>query len=219
MKSWPIRSSSLNRLYTLSAHLPGNASWRLCCRVRLGWASAQEKWSARRTQEQAAMRRKRTDISPKITQNNLPTFAAYPNYQSFMELSVYLHFNGDCEAAMNFYCQALGAEMRMMQRFGESPMPASEAWKEKIMHCTIEKDGFMLMGSDSMEGQTVSFGNNYSISLNFHSDAEIDAAFAALSDGGQVTMPLQDTFWGAKFGMCVDRFGVNWMFNFDRPQS
>lgn len=137
-----------------------------------------------------------------------------------MEFSVYLNFNGNCEDAMNFYKEALGAEMKMMQRFGDSPMPnVAEEDKHKVLHCGIEKDGFFIMASDTMSKDHVTFGNNSSISLNFHNEAEIDQTFAAISEGGKVTMPLQDTFWGAKFGMCEDKYGVNWMFNYDRPKS
>ena len=136
-----------------------------------------------------------------------------------MEFSIYLNFNGTCEEAMNFYKDALGAEMKMMQRYGESPMPHDEADKNRVLHCGIEKDGFLIMASDSNAQHPVTFGNNAAISINFHNEAEIDRIYAALSAGGQQTMPLQDTFWGAKFGMCTDKFGTSWMFNYDRPQG
>jgi PhnB protein len=137
-----------------------------------------------------------------------------------MEFSVYLMFNGECEEAMNFYREALGAEMKMMQRYGESPMPSEDPeWNQKIMHCGIQKDGFLIMASDSRDknGGIIN-GNNVHISLNFMSEEEISSTFEAISAGGQITMPLQDTFWGAKFGMCTDRFGVGWMFNYDHPK-
>jgi PhnB protein len=72
-----------------------------------------------------------------------------------------------------------------------------------------------LMVSDSMPGQPVTGGTNMSLSLNFDSVADIERVFGALSEGANITMPLQDTFWGARFGMLTDRFGINWMFNHD----
>jgi PhnB protein len=137
-----------------------------------------------------------------------------------MEFSVYLMFNGNCEEAMNFYRDALDADMKMMQRYGDSPMPSDDpVWNQKIMHCGIQKDGFFIMASDSRDKNGgIIGGNNVQISINFHSEEEINKIFNAISEGGYVTMPLQDTFWGARFGMCTDRFGISWMFNYDRPQ-
>jgi len=138
-----------------------------------------------------------------------------------MEFSVYLMFNGDCEAAINFYKEALGAEMLHMQRFAESEMPAMDPeWAQKILHCGLQKDGFVIMASDSRDknGGIVT-GNNVQVSVSFKEESEIDKTFAAIAAGGEITMPLQDTFWGAKFGMCVDKFGVSWMFNYDRPSA
>ena len=122
---------------------------------------------------------------------------------------------------MNFYQEALGAEQVSMQRYGDSPMPSEDpAWNQKVMHCGIRKDGFLIMASDSRDksGGIVT-GNNVQVSINLHSEEEINKVFAAMSGGANVTMPLQDTFWGARFGMCTDKFGVSWMFNYDRPQS
>jgi PhnB protein len=138
-----------------------------------------------------------------------------------MEFSAYLMFNGSCEEAMNFYRDALGAEMVSMQRYGESPMPSDDpVWNQKIMHCAIRKDRFLIMASDSRDKKGgIVTGNNVQISVGFESQEEIDRTFAAISAGGTITMPLQDTFWGARFGMCTDKFGVSWMFNYDRPKG
>lgn len=138
---------------------------------------------------------------------------------------MYLAFNGTCEEAMNFYKDALGLEMISMQRFGDMPPmpgapPISAEEKNRVLHCTIGKEGSMqLMASDSNAMHPVTFGNNASISLNFMTEEEIDKTFAAISEGGNITMPLQDTFWGAKFGMCTDKFGTAWLFNYDRPKA
>jgi len=136
-----------------------------------------------------------------------------------MELNVYLYFNGNCEEAMNFYKDALGGNMAPVMRYGDSPMPCSDTWKGKVMHGMLEVAGTKIMFSDSSEHHDAVFGDNFSVSLGFNSEEEITAAFAAVSAGGTVTMPLQDTFWGAKFGMCKDKFGVNWMFNWDKPKA
>lgn len=138
-----------------------------------------------------------------------------------MEFSAYLMFNGDCEAAINFYKEALDANLLHFQRFGDSDMPDLDpALKDKVLHCGIEKDGFIIMASDSnVPSGGVVRGDNVQLSINHNSEGEIDKIFAAISAGGKVTMPLQDTFWGAKFGMCVDKFGVSWMFNYDRPKD
>lgn len=137
-----------------------------------------------------------------------------------MELSVYLNFNGNCEEAMNFYAQAFGTQIAQMQRFGEMPgQEVAEEDKNKVLHCNFQKDSFVLMASDTVSKDHVNFGNNVTLSLNLHGKEEADQIFGALSEGGKATMPMQDTFWGAYFGMCTDKFGVNWMFNWDKPKS
>lgn len=136
-----------------------------------------------------------------------------------MELNIYLYFNGNCEEAMNFYKDTLGGTIVNISRYGDSPMPASEAYKNKILHAVMQVAGTTIMFSDSNEQHHAAPGDNFSVSLNFHSDEEITRVFNLLSTGGKVTMPLQDTFWGAKFGMCCDRFGINWMFNWDKPKN
>lgn len=135
-----------------------------------------------------------------------------------MSLNMYLYFNGNCEQAMNFYVNATGGTIGAIQRYGDAPMGASEAYKNKVLHATFTIYGATVMCSDSNEKKIVNFGDNFSIALDFKSDDEIARAFEALSAGGTITMPLQDTFWGAKFGMCCDKFGVNWMFNYDKPK-
>jgi PhnB protein len=132
---------------------------------------------------------------------------------------IYLFFNGNCEEAMNFYKTVLGGEILSISRYGDTPMPGSEDYKDKVMHGIMQVAGTTMMFSDSSEQKKTVFGDNFSISIDCKSDGEITSAFEAMSKGGTVTMPLQDTFWGAKFGMCCDKFGVNWMFNFDKPKT
>ena len=129
----------------------------------------------------------------------------------------YLTFNGNAAEALAFYEKALNGKVLFQQSFGESPMSdqVQESDKNKVMHATFEAGNLKFMVSDAMPGQQVHPGSNLSLSLNFFSIADIDKTFNALAEGGQVTMPLQDTFWGARFGMLTDRYGINWMFNHD----
>ena len=102
-----------------------------------------------------------------------------------------------------------------------SQEPLSESDGEKIMHVTLPiGNGYVLMGSDTSEAHgLVTFGSNFSISINAESKEEATTLFDGLSAGGQVTMPLQDTFWGAYFGMFIDKFGIQWMVNHDTAEQ
>ncbi|MDK2772783.1 MAG: VOC family protein [Flavobacterium haoranii] len=138
----------------------------------------------------------------------------------------YLTFNGNTEEAFNFYKSVFGGEFDYIGKFKD--MPPSEDYPtvsaeegERIMHVSLRigKDS-VLMASDStsMSGD-VTFGNNFSISINAESREEADKLFNGLSAGGSVIMPMDNTFWGAYFGMFTDKFGINWMVNFDeQPQ-
>lgn len=128
----------------------------------------------------------------------------------------YLNFNGNAAEALAFYSTALDGKILHQQTFGESPVPSSDDMKDKIMHAAFQADKLTFMVSDCPPEMSVTNGSNISLSLNFKDVASIDATFAALSEGAVVTMQLQDTFWGARFGMLTDKFGVNWMFNHDK---
>mgnify|MGYP001601744958 CR=1 FL=1 len=127
----------------------------------------------------------------------------------------YLTFNGDATEGLDFYSKALYGEVVFKQTFGESPMESPEDQKDKVMHASFKAGDLNFLVSDGMPAQPVSGGSNLSLSLNFTDVETIDKTFAALSEGGKVTMELQDTFWGAKFGMLTDKYGFNWMFNHD----
>jgi PhnB protein len=129
----------------------------------------------------------------------------------------YLSFNGNGAEALAFYAKAFNGKILFQQTFGDSPMAdqTPEDYKNKIMHATFQAGDLTFMISDCMPGQPVTGGTNLSLSLNFKTVADIDKTFASLSDGANILMPLQDTFWGAKFGMLIDKFGINWMFNHD----
>lgn len=138
-------------------------------------------------------------------------------------ITPYLVFNGNCEEAFNFYKSVFGVEFSYIGRFKDAPSeePLSESEGEKIMHVTLPiGDNHVLMGSDTSEAHgLVTFGSNFSISINAESKEEATALFDGLSAGGQITMPLQDTFWGAYFGMFVDKFGIQWMVNHDTAEQ
>lgn len=131
----------------------------------------------------------------------------------------YLTFDGTCEAAMNFYIECLDGEMEHIQTMDGAPMDIPEGAENRIMHASMKAGELQLMASDSMPGHPCTKGTNVSLSLNFHNEEDQTKIFDRLAQGGTVTMELQDTFWGARFGMLTDKFGINWMFNFDRPQS
>lgn len=134
-----------------------------------------------------------------------------------MTLTPYIMFPGNCEAALNFYVRALQGEIRDLSRFEGSPAEGMSADKQKIMHAHFVAKGIFFMASDG--GAEVSQGGMVHLSINFTEDGQIDTIFQALSEGGTVNMPLQDTFWGARFGMLTDPFGVQWMLNYDKPKQ
>jgi PhnB protein len=126
----------------------------------------------------------------------------------------YLFFGGRCEEAIAFYRKALGAEVEMVMKFKDSPQPPppgtlAPGYEDKVMHSSFRVGGTTLMASDGCGADSKFDG--FSLSLAVPSEAEADRAFAALADGGQVTMPLGKTFWSPKFGMVTDQFGVGWM--------
>lgn len=134
-------------------------------------------------------------------------------------INPYLTFNGTCEAAFSFYKGVFGGEFQYVGKFSDMPSnpempPMSEENSNKIMHISlpISKET-TLMGSDFLEGfgpQLVE-GTNFSISINCNSTEEVDRIFSALSEEGQIKMPLNKTFWGSYFGMFTDKFGIHWM--------
>lgn len=138
-------------------------------------------------------------------------------------VSTYLNFPRNTEEAFNYYKSVFGGEFGGpgIARFGDIPpqegMPAmAEEDKNLVMHIELEiLGGHVLMATDAPEsmGFKVVFGNNSYINLEPDTKSETKKLFDALSNGGIVTMELQDMFWGAYYGSCTDKFGVNWMFN------
>ena len=138
------------------------------------------------------------------------------------KINPYLTFLGNCEEAFHFYRSVFGGEFPYVGRFSDMPpaegVTLSEEDKSKIMHMSLPMDeGTALMGSDTggeWAPKTV-IGNNVSMSVTADSKEDADRYFAQLSEGGEVTMPMEDTFWGDYFGMCTDRFGIHWMIGFN----
>ena len=131
-----------------------------------------------------------------------------------MKLVPYLNFAGNAEEALNFYKDALGGEVLMISRYGDSPMPSDEDWKQKLMHARLQfGDGNLIMISDTMKGNLVSTHGNIQLSLGLKEEEKTKEVFDKLADGGKVTMPLAKQFWGDTFGMLQDKFGVSWMLN------
>jgi len=130
------------------------------------------------------------------------------------QLNAYLFFDGTCADAMRFYERTLGGKLTLMTH-AESPMAAQTppGSADRIMHARLDFDGGMLMASDSMAGQTYEGMKGFSLSLIYPTAAEARRMFDTLAQGGQVTMPMDKTFWAEAFGMLVDRFGTPWMVN------
>ena len=130
-------------------------------------------------------------------------------------LDAYLIFDGQCADAMRFYAKVLGGKLEPMMTFGDAPMcdqlPPGSA--DRIMHARLTLDGRTLMASDTPPGQPYEGIKGVSLSLLYPTVADAQRVYAALSEGGRVTMPLQKTFWAEVFGMVVDRFGTPWMIN------
>lgn len=136
-------------------------------------------------------------------------------------VNVYLTFGGQCKAAFDFYKSVFGGEFLSVNTFAEMPSqegmpPIPDEMKDRIMHVTLPiSQETVLMGSDTGGdwAPNLKVGNNFSISVNTHDKNEATRIFNALAEGGEITMPLDETFWNAYFGMLTDKFGINWMVN------
>ena len=131
-----------------------------------------------------------------------------------MRLNPHLSFNGRCEEAFKFYQQCLGGKVQTMMTWGESPMAdqVPSEWRDRIVHATLIVGETELMGGDAPPGRYEE-PRGISVTISIDDPPEADRIFRGLSEEGSVTMPLQQTFWAARFGMLVDRFGIPWMVN------
>jgi len=130
-----------------------------------------------------------------------------------MKLTPYIHFGGNAEEALNFYKDVLAGEILMLSRYGDSPMPTDEDYKQKIIHARLAFGDNLLMISDSFKNNPVHTGGNIQLSVDMEDKVQMEEVFGKLAAGGRITMPLQDQFWGSTFGMLQDKFGVSWMFS------
>jgi len=131
------------------------------------------------------------------------------------QLDTYLFFDGNCADAMRFYERTLGGKLDLMTH-ADSPMAAQmpPGSANRILHASLELGGGrVLMASDAMAGQPYDRMKGFSLSLIYPTVSEANRMFAALAEGGQITMPIAKTFWAEAFGMLVDRFGTPWMVN------
>src|SRR5689334_3425355 len=191
-------------------------------------ATKKTKKAVKKTSRKPAARKpaKRKAVRPAAKKTARPTAkkaAAAPVTPRGTTINPYLTFNGNCEEAFNFYKQVFGGKFGYLGRFKEMPPqegqpPVAETEGDKIMHVSlpISKET-ILMGSDSSEafGQATVPGNNFSVSISAPSTQKADTLFKGLASGGEVTMPMNKTFWGSYFGMLKDKFGIQWMISFD----
>ncbi|MDB4878478.1 MAG: hypothetical protein JWM41_4924 [Gemmatimonadetes bacterium] len=130
----------------------------------------------------------------------------------------YLNFDGNTAEAMKFYQKCTGGELDI-QTFADVKAPTPPGAENRVMHARLTKGSAVLMASDTPPGKTWTPGDNIWVNCDCDSVDEIEKVFAAFTEGGTVVMPLEDQFWGARFGMISDKFGVNWMFNCELPKK
>ena len=136
----------------------------------------------------------------------------------------YIFFGGRCDEALAFYKTALGAKVDLLMRYKESPEPTppgmlAAGWEEKVMHTTFRIGGAIVMASDGCSPEDGK-SSGFKLALNVPTEAEAARAFAALSDGGTVELPLTKTFWSPQFGMLTDRSsGIAWIISVPSPQA
>ncbi len=136
-----------------------------------------------------------------------------------MQLQAYLNFDGTCEEALNFYKDVFNGEISDLSRFGDAPMAFSEDDKNRVMNANFTFKNNVFMASDTMPGSGAPKSGNVTMALVTTDLEETDKTFYALAEGGEIRMPLEDTFWGARFGMLTDKYGIEWMINCELPKT
>jgi len=131
-----------------------------------------------------------------------------------MELLTYLSFDGNCAEAFRFYEKVLRGKIETLMTFADSPMASQVGpdWQNRVLHAHLVVDGGAIMGGDAPPG-THGKPTGFCVNVQVDSVEEAERIFNALAEGGQITMPIQESFWAERFGMLVDRFGVPWMVN------
>ena len=132
-----------------------------------------------------------------------------------MNLDIYINFRGNCEEAFRFYEQHLGARVSSMQRHNELPFPGNTPpeWGPKVLHARLELGGMVVMGADVPNAEPM---RSAYLSLRVDSDAEAERVYGLLTDGGEIFMKMEETFFASRFAMLRDRFGVSWMLMCER---
>ena len=135
-----------------------------------------------------------------------------------MQLHTYLNYGGNCEQAFKFYEQHLGGKITMLMRHGEQPdtEKVPSGWSHAVLHARMNLGGTELLGADIPPDRFKPVRSAY-LSLTLDSDGDADRVFALLSDGGDIFMPMQETFYASRFAMLRDRFGTSWMLIHPRP--
>lgn len=137
-----------------------------------------------------------------------------------MYVSPYLSYDGKAEEAFQRYAQVLGGKIELLLRYGEAPDGSCESMspsaKNKVMHVRLAGKGWILMASDATPEYPYQGVHGISISLNVDSVADAERIIEGLSEGGHITMPLQQTFWAERFGCVTDAYGVTWLINFEK---
>jgi len=137
-----------------------------------------------------------------------------------MSINAYLLFNGNCREAVEYYAQVFRTEPPRFMTFGEAPMeegsPLPEQARNLVMHTNLMIAGSLTMFSDVLPGMPFTIGNNFNLTVMSKDESEIRKSFKLLSEGGQVTMDLQKTFWSPCYGMVTDRFGIGWQFSLEK---
>jgi PhnB protein len=135
------------------------------------------------------------------------------------QLNPYLNFDGTAEQAIKLYERALGARSDNLMRFGDAPETDTHPdARNRVMHAKLYLGPGVIMVSDAPPDMPVAADSNTHVCLDFDDPVDMAKKFDALSAGGKITMPLQDTFWGARFGMLTDAFGIRWMFNCEKKK-
>ena len=135
-----------------------------------------------------------------------------------MKINPYLNFNGNCGEAFQFYAKVLNGKNLHVMKFGDMPpgMNVAENEKNFVAHARFTAGDTTIMGSDAPGGR-YNKPQGYAVNIGVDTPEEADRIFAALADGGNVGMPIAETFWAKRFGMVTDRFGTHWMVNCEKP--
>lgn len=134
-----------------------------------------------------------------------------------MQVIAYLTFNGNAEEALGFYKQLFDGHVTITQRYGDAPaMEVSDAYKDKILHASLEFQSNTLFFSDNFENAPELTTGNVSLTLNFDKEEELERIYEELKEGAEIKMSLQHTFWDAIYASLIDRYGIEWSLNYSK---